>query len=508
MRTYTLRGCSGNVSLLNLLQEEGAGIAADCGGAGICGKCTVYIDGERVKACEMFPTGDVTVNVPDVLEEIVAEGIGPGPDGNAAGSMAPNSDGCRADGTGLRANRADGEGLRANRASGAVAAANLAVCIDLGTTTIAGALLDTETGEIIASETTTNSQRAYGSDVVARVRACLEGRSDELKAAVRNDVASLTDKMLKSAGIEGLNGGRDGRIHAYVAGNTVMTHIFAGFDVSGLAAAPYRPVTTDFIETDGFMLMPGLSAFVGGDVLMGMIAAGAFDSDETAAFIDMGTNGEMAVGNRDGIYAAGTAAGPALEGGNISCGGPARPGAVYSVEIAGRLINVKTIGDVRADSICGSGIVDAVSEMLRNGIIDRRGNMGEEYDGNFTLCQNVTVTQDDIRQVQLAKSAIRAGLEILMETAGIEVSDVTKLYVAGGFGKNLAIDKCCNIGLIDPELKGRCVLAGNTSLLGTVKYAAGEITDEMIASVKSRTKAVNLADSESFQSRFIKYMDF
>ena len=381
----------------------------------------------------------------------------------------------------------------------------IAVCIDLGTTTIEGALADRSSGNILAAERVLNSQRAYGSDVVSRIDACLNGKADELKNAVRNDVADLTDKILKSAGIEDRL--RD-RIPSYIAGNTVMTHIFAGFDVTGLAAAPYEPVTTDFVETDGFLLMPGLSAFVGGDVLMGMIASGAFESDEVTAFIDVGTNGEMAVGSRDGILAGGTAAGPAFEGGSISCGSPAKPGAISGVEISGRLVDVKTVGDEKPGSICGSGIIEAVSEFLRNGIIDGHGNMAEEYDGVFTLCPDVTVTQDDVRQVQLAKSAIRAGFETLVETAGIRAADVKRLYIAGGFGKNLNVEKCCGIGLIPSELKDKCVLSGNTSLSGTVKYATGEITDEMIRDVKARTRTVNFAGLGSFRQKFIENMDF
>ena len=383
--------------------------------------------------------------------------------------------------------------------------AGLAVCIDIGTTTVEGALVDRSSGNILAAERVLNRQKSYGSDVISRIDACLSGKADELKNAVRNDVADLTDKMLKSAGIEDRL--RD-RIPSYIAGNTVMTHIFAGFDVSGLAAAPYEPVTTDFVETDGFLLMPGLGAFVGGDVLMGMIASGAFESDEVTAFIDVGTNGEMAVGSKDGILAGGTAAGPAFEGGSISCGSPAKPGAISGVEISGRLVDVKTVGDEKPGSICGSGIIEAVSEFLRNGIIDGHGNMAEEYDGVFTLCQDVTVTQDDVRQVQLAKSAIRAGLETLVETAGIRAADVKRLYVAGGFGKNLNVEKCCGIGLIPSELKDKCVLSGNTSLSGTIKYACGEITNEMIRDVKARTRTVNFAGLGSFRQKFIENMDF
>lgn len=383
--------------------------------------------------------------------------------------------------------------------------AGLAVCIDLGTTTVEGALVDRSSGNILAAERVLNRQKSYGSDVISRIDACLSGKADELKNAVRNDVADLADKMLKSAGTEDRL--RD-RIPSYIAGNTVMTHIFAGFDVSGLAAAPYEPVTTDFIETDGFLLMPGLGAFVGGDVLMGMIASGAFESDEVTAFIDVGTNGEMAVGSKDGILAGGTAAGPAFEGGSISCGSPAKPGAISGVEISGRLVDVKTLGDEKPGSICGSGIIEAVSEFLRNGIIDGHGNMAEEYDGVFTLCQDVTITQDDVRQVQLAKSAIRAGLETLVETAGIRAADVKRLYVAGGFGKNLNVEKCCGIGLIPSELKDKCVLSGNTSLSGTIKYACGEITNEMIRDVKARTRTVNFAGLGSFRQKFIENMDF
>ena len=134
--------------------------------------------------------------------------------------------------------------------------------------------------------------------------------------------------------------------------------------------------------------------------------------------------------------------------------------------------------------------------------------MAEEYDGVFTLCPDVTITQDDVRQVQLAKSAIRAGLETLVETAGIRAADVKRLYIAGGFGKNLNVEKCCGIGLIPSELKDKCVLSGNTSLSGTIKYACGEITNEMIRDVKARTRTVNFAGLGSFRQKFIENMDF
>lgn len=468
-RTYYFDNLNGSVSLLELLQREGADIAADCGGKGTCGKCAIYLDGKQVKSCTVFPEGKIRVEVPERPEEMAIQG--------------------------LNARRTKGDET-------AGTPVNPAICIDLGTTTIAGALFDVNSKYVISQKNAINSQRSYGADVISRIEACISGKTEELKAAVRSDIDRIIRELTAGTGLDA------GEIPVYISGNTAMEHIFAGYDVKGLAEAPYEPATTDFIEADGYRLMPGFSAFVGGDILMGLLGMGVFDTEEVTAFIDIGTNGEMAVGNKEKIFVAGTAAGPALEGGNISCGSPAVSGAVSKVEIMGQLVDVKAIGDARPVSLCGSGIIEAVSEMLKNGIIDRHGNLNEDFGGRYSLCQNVEITQEDIRQVQLAKSAIRAGLEVLIERAGYEICDVRKLYIAGGFGKNLDIEKCCSIGLIDPEFSDKTELVGNTSLLGTVKYACGDITDDDITRIKAKTESVNLADSEEFQKKFIEYMSF
>ncbi len=470
MKEYTFENCNGSVSLLELLREEGAAVSAECGGRGTCGKCIVYLNEEQVRACSVFPRGKIKVTVPETQKVIVAEGLSPETEKNGSEKNFRHAD--------------------------------YAVCVDLGTTTIAGALVDINTKSVISQTTGVNSQRIYGADVITRLEACENGRRDELKNAVHSDLDKIKRELLKDTAAENMD------VPVYIAGNTVMTHIFAGMETAGLARAPYSPADTGFISTDGCILLPAVSAFVGGDVLIGMIASGAFDTEEVTVFIDIGTNGEMAAGNRDKIYAAGTAAGPALEGGRISCGGPARIGAVSAVDMAGRLVDVKTIGNGRPECICGSGIIEGVYELLKNGIIDVNGNMSDEYGGVFRLCQNVDITQDDIRQVQLAKGAVRAGLETLLDVSGFSSSDVKKVYVAGGFGRNMNIRKACGIGLINPEFADRTVLPGNTSLLGAVKYACGDITDRMIEDMKEKISVINLADSDKFSEAFIRCMNF
>lgn len=476
LKEYTFKNCDGKLSLLELLQKAGACVSPDCGGQGVCGKCTVYVNEEQIKTCSFFPLGDVTACVPEKDEEdIFGEGL------------------------------SEAEYIRI---SGRTKAEDLALCVDLGTTTVAAALVDVRNKYVLARETRANSQRKYGADTISRLSACADGKGEELRALAGEDVRKLKEALLTKGKKGGIEIETDSDIPVYIAGNTVMSHIFAGVPVAGLGSAPYEPFTTDFIVSDGYTILPCVSAFIGGDVLIGIIASGAFQSDRLRGFIDMGTNGEMAVGNRDRILSAGTAAGPALEGGNISCGSPARKGAVSSVRIIGRLTDVSVAGGGEGLSICGTGIVEAVSEFLKNGIMDENGNMDEEYDGSYSLCPKVTVTQEDIRQVQLAKGAIRAGMETLLDMGGIHPDDLDSLWIAGGFGKKLNAEKCCHIGLINPLLRDRCVPVGNTSLLGTVKYAFGEITDRDIEMMKERIEPVNLADSEEFKKSFITYMNF
>lgn len=269
--------------------------------------------------------------------------------------------------------------------------------------------------------------------------------------------------------------------------------------------------------------MPGFSGFVGGDILSGVYALDMDQRGEISLLVDLGTNGEMVLGNCDGLYMTSTAAGPALEGGNIQYGMPGISGAISDVTVRRGFSRVETIDGEPARGICGSGVIAACSEMLRDGIIDRHGHLSEAYgEEGFPLYrrtqwEEVRFTQEDIRQVQLAKSAIRTGIELLQKAMGVTYDAVQHIYVAGGLGHALSVEKALTIGLLPREYVGRIHVVGNTSLEGAKKYArmyregeaAVQSTRERMRQIAAlRQNEVVLANQSEFMELFLKYMEF
>ena len=309
--------------------------------------------------------------------------------------------------------------------------AGYGIAVDLGTTTLVAQLLDLRTGQVQAVRTGLNPQAVYGADVMSRVEAALapDGR-ERLRAVIHRGVADLIAGMPPGAEV-------------VIVGNTAMHHLYSGIDVEPLSRAPFEPVA-DGMWVDGrTRFLPCLGGFVGSDILAGILATRMHERRDLIGLIDLGTNGEIAIGNHEGILVASTAAGPAYEGGRISCGMRAATGAIADVDAAFR---VRVIGDGEPRGICGSGLVDAVAVALDRGLVQPSGRIAQPIE----LAAAVRLTQADIREVQLAKAAIAAGSEMLL--GGRELS---RLYLAGAFGNYINRASARRIGLLEFPLEPR-----------------------------------------------------
>lgn len=417
-----------------------------------------------------------------------------------------------------------------------------AIAIDLGTTTIALALVNLPSAKILHTVTMLNSQRKYGADVLSRIQASVAGKKEELRESIQKDLCEGIDELLNEYRItvEGNDLSKQQIMdieHIVISGNTTMIHLLMGYDCSTLGVYPFEPVNTGLIsetakEIIGYKqpgaeikttILPSVSAFIGGDIVSGLYALDFAGKKEIRLFVDLGTNGEIALGNCDRILTTSVAAGPAFEGGNISCGTGSVAGAICKVEISkndasGRSddekinqttsVQIETIHNAPPCGICGTGVIETVAELLKCGLIDETGLLSDEYfDNGFpvTKTQNpIVFTQQDIRQFQLAKAAVRTGIEILTKEYGITTDEIAKVYIAGGFGYYLNIKKAASIGLIPPELVNKTTAAGNTSLAGAVKFISDANASDTIQRIKNASEDIILANDNDFQELYLK----
>ncbi len=384
------------------------------------------------------------------------------------------------------------------------------VAVDLGTTTLVAQLLDLRSGQVLAVQTALNPQTAYGSDIMNRTEYALEeaGRA-KLTRLVRRGVGELVRQLVASAGLE------ETPLDAMtVVGNTVMHHLFCGLDVTPLARVPFQSSVDGLQEFRAGELgwkvrgdplvrfLPCLGGFVGSDVLAGVLATRMPESQELTILVDLGTNGEVVVGDADQMLCASTAAGPAFEAGGIEMGMQATTGAIDQVAVAEGGVRCRVLGDEEPRGICGSGLVDAVAAGLELGWVQPSGRLA---DGRRTLELGgpVHLTQADVRQLQLAKGAIAAGIRILLGRLGARPDDVLRVHLAGAFGNYVSHASARRIGLIDfPDEKVEAV--GNTALLGAklalfgTDRAAYEFSD-----VRRRIEHLSLAADPDFQEVFV-----
>jgi uncharacterized 2Fe-2S/4Fe-4S cluster protein (DUF4445 family) len=377
----------------------------------------------------------------------------------------------------------------------------IGVAIDLGTTTLALQAVDLRTAEVVAVETALNPQAAHGADVMSRIEFALHDRAT-LTASIR---AALGAMIPQRANVR----------MVMLAGNTAMHHLFSGIDVAPLASAPFHPVNEgqqifrpeeldwDLPADARVHFLPCLGGFVGSDLLAGIIATGISESPGLRVLIDLGTNGEIVLGNADRILCASTAAGPAFEAGRIRMGMRAAAGAIAHVTAGNGTLQCHTIGDVPPRGICGSGLVEAVAAGLDLGAILPNGRLA---DGSreWMLEPPVSISQSDIRELQLAKGAIAAGLRILLQRWGARAEDIEAVYLAGAFGNYVNVESARRIGLLDFDAT-RILPAGNTSLRG-VKMAllCPSRRARWMGRIRARTEHVPLASDAGFMDAFVE----
>jgi uncharacterized 2Fe-2S/4Fe-4S cluster protein (DUF4445 family) len=385
-----------------------------------------------------------------------------------------------------------------------------------------------------------NPQRVYGADVISRMRASKEGTLEQLRDIIRSSLSEGIISAIREVGIEASQ-----LKQIAIAGNTTMIHLLMGYSCETLGVYPFLPVNIDtitlkfkdlffqdlrlvnkynnfseegnnllqLIQELPVVILPGISTFVGGDIVAGLAVCGYHTSEEICLLIDLGTNGEIAIGNKERILVTSTAAGPAFEGGNISCGVGSIPGAISRVSLEADHITLETIGEQKPIGICGTGVIELVSELFRNGVIDETGLLIEEYfKSGYPIVESEEVsirfTQKDIRELQLAKAAVRAGIEVLLKRYGVTYQQLEKVYLAGGFGFYLDIDKAIKISLLPEEFRDKIFLSGNSSLAGAVQYASNTDFTKRVEDILAKSQEIHLSNDEDFNKLYLEYMSF
>jgi uncharacterized 2Fe-2S/4Fe-4S cluster protein (DUF4445 family) len=379
----------------------------------------------------------------------------------------------------------------------------LGIAIDLGTTTLAAQAIDLATGGVLGVATALNPQAACGSDVMSRIHAVLSGSdlTTPVRAAVRQTIAQLVP-------------GREEQIAEVVlVGNTVMHHLFAGLDVEPLSHVPFhsphlgaqrfRPQELDWplLPDCRIRFERCLGGFVGSDILAGIVATGMANAEGLVALVDLGTNGEIVLGNRDGLVCASTAAGPAFEAGSIRMGMRAATGAIARLSVRGGEARTTVIGDVEPRGICGSGLVDAVAMGVRSGKILASGRIagGQKQ---LPVAEPVLLFQSDIRQLQLAKAAIASGFRLLLRRMGATADSLRSVHLAGAFGNYVQAESALAIGLFEAPIE-RIHAAGNTALRGAKMLLLSSAEPALPA-----IEHVSLAADPGFQDEFVGCMAF
>lgn len=414
----------------------------------------------------------------------------------------------------------------------------LAVAIDLGTTTIAASLLDTATGERLAMAGGLNPQRLYGADVVTRLEAAHVSADNRRKMAdlANGALADLVEKLLGEAGAS-----TDDLTGVAIAGNPAMEHLLLELPVESLAFPPYRPlfISGRTIMTDELgwsvtlpaMIFPLPGGFVGGDLvafLYGQLPTSPqLPAPSPFLFLDLGTNGELALQVGEKIFATSAAAGPAFEGGNLACGMAALAGAIHRVTITGDRLELSVIGGGTPSGICGSGVIEAIAGLLQAGVIDSSGrlltpaeipsnlaNRVEDVAGQpaFVLYRDARTTvhlsQEDIRQVQLAKGAIRAGMEVLCERAGIRCDAIRDVVLTGSFGAELSLRSLKNLGIFTENMVEIASFVREGALRGVERTLSSPDGFEQVARLAEIIRVIPLSGTPAFEKHFLDQLNF
>ena len=481
--------------MLDILQREQIPVRTPCGGRGTCRKCRItmtqtnavtgQMETVQHRACTTQVMEDCDVWVPDYSSGYESRSV-----------------------------------LEEARQEGLYQAA-----VDIGTTTVAVQVIDSE-GVVALSTTRLNAQEICGADVVSRIKAASEGKLELLCRLIREEIRDMLFGYQLS--------------QVVISGNTVMLHLFMGVDPTSLGVYPFEPVFTDMkeipgsevgLEAEKVFVLPSVSAYIGADVVCGVLAQ-ELSRESGSLLIDLGTNGEMVLNNSGQLFAASTAAGPCLEGAEIECGMGGVPGAIAHVRLAppvtGYLkafmddspFQMKLIDADTASGICGSGLIDLIALLLETGVMTKDGRFAEQVppgpgrqlknrirDGRLYLTDEVYLSEQDIRKFQLAKAAINAGIETLLEAAGCSFSDVDEVLIAGGLGYYLRTESAVRAGLIPEALAEDMEAVGNASLDGAVRCLDSENRAQACQIAKS-IQVIDLNAFKEFEKRWVASMNF
>lgn len=413
---------------------------------------------------------------------------------------------------------------------------NLGLAIDVGTSTLVVSLIDLHSGEERAVSVRLNPQREFGADVISRIQYCREkeGGLVEMWLSVANTLSEMIDEACRKGGIE-----RTDISEAIVVGNPTMQHIFLGLDPSYIGELPYAPAISRkarFRPTKGLgvdigaypiQTPPNLSGFIGSDIVGGIISQGLLESEEIQLLVDLGTNAEIVLGNKERLLVSNAAAGPAFEGAKIKCGMIGLQGAIDRVWFDEEDIRFHVIGGARASGICGSGLVDAIACLLDLGILDESGKMGdpesppeglsekikkklrkEGSEKRFCLSNKVYISQKDVREVQAAKAAVAAGIEILRGKMGIELRGIARVMIAGAFGSYVNPVSAMRIGLIPNVPLDRVISVGNSALEGAKMYLLSRRVRELADRIQEIAELHELSVEKEFEQEFVSRMAF
>lgn len=421
-------------NLLSVLREHAYVVNATCGGSGRCKKCVVNVNGDPKLSCQTIITEDIVVEFAD--------------DRRASKQILMDS-----------------------------SATHYRIAIDIGTTTLAGYLIDLDNGKVVATNSLYNPQISYGADVISRIKHCSLGSLPALHRVIIKVINEMVTDLLPNQRPE----------HLILSGNTVMLHILMNEDPTSMGRSPYiapflssKEFSGDLLKINAkkVILLPSISSFIGADIVAGCLYIGLLQEKKNVLFIDLGTNGEMVLKANDTYYGTSTAAGPAFEGANIEKGLGGVKGAISAVSYEKTLM-IETISGT-PEGICGSGLIDIIALLRREQMLDETGllvtNQESQLvhrliDDKFYVTDTVYITQKDIREFQLAKSAIVSGIMVLLDQAQIKLSSLAQVYIAGGFGFHMNKKSAIAVGLLPVQLEDKIRIVGNSSGLGSVQVA-------------------------------------
>ena len=500
-------------TLLDAAAQAGIILNSVCGGRGTCRKCLAYLDpdGREVLACQCRIGSDLTATIPPESrffeQRILTEGL------DTRKRIQPDI-------------------YEEYSAADAI----LGLAVDLGTTTVVAKLIDMRTGRSFATEAALNPQTRFGDDVVSRIAyAETNEKAADLHRAAIDCINDLAAKLCQTVAVSA-----EDIYEACIVGNTTMSHIFLGLPVTQLGRAPYEAFSLeahDLAAGDSALeinpagnihTVENIAGFVGSDTVAVALATDMDCAEETTLIVDIGTNGEIVLGTKDTLYAASCAAGPAFEGARITCGGRAADGAIEAVVAGDDDIDLDVIGDCPPRSICGSGLIDAIAVLLDFGIIDRTGRFTDrlelqqrlpsgifsrivEYHGQPAFClaaaenaneRPVLLSQKDIRESQLAKAAIRAGIKLLQEKMGIGDRDIDRILLAGAFGNYINPRSALRIGLLPEVGAERIHFVGNAASAGAQMILVCRRSRDRAGELARKIEYVETAHQSSFQDVF------